>query len=491
MNRVFHKKTILVALLGISSISLFSCTSGSGSGESSSKDLRTYSFLVNYYDDINQKVGYDYVAYNQPSRVVRKIDSNPFYDYRPHKDVAPEAGKRLAFDSWQGNYDEIDPSLPPYSENKPAPAKGDVIDINHIKGPCSFYPTFKKEIISYKTRFYNGNELIKEGGAVFDEGKTHSWGEFVTLPETPSKVSRYGYKNDFLGYVFSENGENKTPFASLESASFYSGEGEPSKTTSFFDESGKMVSPASVAPGSFYEDCSSKDANGYYTLDLYGFDGEWNYLASLASDTPKISYYARYKEDEKIAYDIKVFRSYEEFENKANPIRVASASYATQIKFSEDKHTLIFTKDSDKTNIVLMDEDHLPMKTIRKWMGVFASDESVIEQYRGKLLSDEYYVFAPLNLFPISMDCKITLMDSLGEKKGSFPIAYGNKISINDSAKTVTVKDAEDSEKSIPWNDGGWKATYSEADISLPESLKGQELSLSDAIVGDIILQEK
>lgn len=490
MKRFFHKRITIVTLLIITSVSLCSCSDGSSSSEVSSDDLRTYSFVVDYYDDIHQKVGYDYVAYNEPSRVVRKIDSNPSYDYKPHNSVAPDAGVRYVFDSWKGNYGKINSSLPPYSEKKPVPDEGTPVDIHHIKGPCSLYATFKEETISYQTRFYNENQLMKEGDALYDENTNHSWGDFVTLPPEPSKVSRYGYKNDFLGYGFKANGKSVSPFRSLASASFYSGEGKPTEVASFTDVNGQITS-TSVAPGSFYEDRSTKDEQGYYTLDLYGFDGEWNFLASLASGNPKISYYANYADDKEMVYDVEIFRSYEDFKGKsANPIQTVGASFATQIGFSSDQRILTFTEDGVKTNVTLAESD-LPMKKIRKWMGVFADDESIIEQYRGKFLSDDNYVFAPVSLFPISADCTMTVLDSFGEEKGSLSIAYGNKFRIEEATKIIVAKDAEGNTNSlsIDWNDGEWKAYYSSSDVSLPDSMKGKELLLDDAVIGDIILQ--
>ncbi len=493
MKRKTKRKTAAVISLFALASALTSCNSGSnGSGEDSSVDGKTYSFVVSYFDDAGAQVGYDYVPYGKPSRSVRQLDNQPSYDYKPHSEFIAKAGKRMVFDSWVGQYQNVDTSLPPYSSSHPAPENGEEVSVNNIKGECSLKSVFIEEDIVYTTRFYSDGSIIKDGDVVYDDGVKHEWGSFPSLPATPSKGSSYGYKTDFLGYGFKSDGKSAKPFSSFDDAGFYYGFGEPNAVSSFVSSDGTAVSE--LPSGSLYEDISTKDESGYYTLDLYGYDGEWTKVGSMATLNPKINLYANFASPSKVDFDVNIYSSYKSYVDGDEPLATTSATFASSISFSEDFLSLSFKQNEESVDETIgIDASNLTFKNknIRKWMGKFSSDEGVSELYRGKLMPDDAYVLAPLSLFPISSDCSIAVKNNDGEVLTTLYVKYGSKITVNETDKKISATDSAGNEVTFSYASLGevdWELTYSEDDIALAEEFKGKAVSIEDAIIGDGVL---
>ncbi len=491
-RRLKGKTTTAVCLLALS-CAVSSCSGGSSDSDTSTPDGKTYSFIVSYFDDADEQVGYDYVPYGKPSRSVRKLDGKSSYDYKPHANIEAKAGIRKVFDVWEGKYENVDDTLPPYGEKHPAPTNGESVSINNIKGECSLKAVFKDETISYTTRFYSEGSIIKteDGSSPYDDGVKHSWGDFVLPPSTPYKESPYGYKSDFLGYGFKSDGKSSEPFFDFSDAGFYYGYGEPTAVSQYFSDGGIGVS--SVSPGSFYEDISTKDESGYYTFDLYGYDGEWTKLASMATLNPKINLYANFANPSKIDFDVGIYSSYDNYKAGGDPLEKTSATFASQISFSDDLLTLTFKQDQEsKDDVATVDKSKTGFKNIRKWMGVFSDELTVSDLYRGKSMPDEAYVFAPLSLFPISSDCSLVIEDASGKEVKKLDAKYGSKITIDEASKTIEATDSEGTSASYSYSSLGdvdWELTYSTSDIALLDQFKGKSVSIEDAILGDCYLR--
>lgn len=444
--------------------SLCSC-SGSSSDDSGTSDGKTYSFVVDYYDDAGIQVGYDYVPYGKPSRSVRKPAEKDAYDYKPHKsDLTITAGKRWVFSEWEGKYENVDATLPAYNNSEhPVPEIGETIDRNNIKADCSLKAEFVEEDITYTTRFYSEGSLIKDGDTAYDNNVKHAWGSFPAMPTEPSKKSNYGYQTDFLGYGFKSGGNSLKPFKSF--GEFYYGYGEPDSVEQFYLTDGTSVTE--VSSGSLYEDISTKGEDGYYTLDLYGYDGEWNYIGSMATLNQKVSLYANYSEPKKVDFPVEIYSSYDSKSSGAKPIATTTATFTHKMYFTEgdDYYTLTFKEEeksqdsgtedqgtqgqetqgsesqeeSSHSTSVNIDKSEISYNKIRKWMGFYSDDDSISDLYRGKPMPDDAYVFAPLSLFPISADCTVTIVDADGNKLcDPLVIKYGTKL-------TIATKDTSES----------------------------------------------
>ncbi len=515
-------KFVSSLLLGTLCFSLGSCGATSNGGDS-----KAYSFLVEFYDDASEnkeeckKIGYAYVAYGQPVTSIQPYEDQPRYDEKS-KQKPSKAGYRFksGFSNieWKGTYADIDTSLPAYdhgatSENssaKLAPNSGDKVDPKFIKGNCSLYANFVETPIQYRTRFYNSGSTIKgSDDKPFGYGKTYTLGNasdnFVSeFPENLTKVAKYGYINDFKGFGFKENCERPFGIGNTEKLTFSSGEGKPNDAT------------AGLVPGSFYEDIGTKDEKGYYTLDLYGFDGNWELLGSANSNKPiEISYYANFSDDYKRTYEIQVYNSYNDYLDPSKIVSSIWGDYSSKIAFSSDNKTVTSdTTHSDKNKTT-----SISGKNIRTWRGFYSEfvsydnsfgkvgkdgDEKVPELYANKMLfnsNDENIVSAPMKIFPVYSDCEVKIS---GVAK-SYNIAYGttitfngNEISFTDAeGKETTVSDLEFGIDNceIKYQTGGLN------DIVLPEGCKGENYSLlTDAskkgnttvpILGDIEISKK
>ncbi|GEM_PF-4204837 len=513
-------KLISSLLLGTLCFSLGSCGAASNSGDS-----KTYSFLVEFYDDASEnkeecnKVGYAYVAYGQPVTSVQPFEGQSRYDEKSKR--KPSTGKRFknGFSNikWEGAYADIDVSLPAYDHDsksednnaKLPPSSGDVVDPKFIKGNCALYANFIETPIEYRTRFYNVGSTIKgNDGKPFDYGNSYTLGNFVNdFPKNLKKDAKYGYQNDFKGFGFTD--ASPSPFgkdSADPSPKFSFGEGEPLGETT---------------PGSFYEDTEAKDENGHYTLDLWGYDGTWTKLGSANSNKPvEISYYANFTDDYKRTYEIQVYDSYDDYLNQTNSVSIWG-DYSSNISFSEDYKTVSsLTTHTDKLTSKKVSKEN---KNIRNWRGFYSDfvsydgsfghigkeetkDEAVPELYAGKLLfnsSDENIVSAPMKIFPVFSDCQV----KINGLTGTYDIAYGNAITFNGTK--ISFVDAEgkvttDLDIGFGINDCEIKYQNNSLNkIVLPEECKDDNYSLliegkdskllssSRPILGDIEINRK
>lgn len=498
---------------------------GSCGATSNSEDSKTYSFLVEFYDDSDEpkKVGYAYAAYGQKINSLLPFEGEARYDEKSKQ--CPTPGKRFKSGfgniDWHGTYSDIDTSLPIYDKqetnSKVAPAEGEEIDISFIKGNCSLYARFKEEPIQYRAVFHDSISTIEGNDDMpYDYGNIHEWGTFVSLPDKPEKASKYGYKNDYTGFGFHK--ASSSPFSSLTSAKFYYGNGNPSSLTSFsIDESTTTIY---AEPGSFYEDLSAIDENGHYTLDLYGFDGEWTKLGSATSSKlTEVHYYANFSSDYKRTYEVKVFNSYDDYANQSTSISLWG-DYLSDIVFDAEYQKITTTNHRSRDNETNLDGS----KKIRAWRGYYAKNviyedgegyslgkegnainEAVPEIYAGKPflnLETENAVMAPCSIFPIYSDCKIDIYDGTAALKETIDIAFGSTISFFDA--TISVVDAEGNSHScdLGYTIDECGASYKKGglnDIVLPSECKKENYRLNlstnplinEPVLGDIELRKK
>ena len=511
-------KLISPLLLGTLCFSLGSCGATSNGGDS-----KTYSFLVEFYDDASEnkeeceKVGYAYVAYGQPVTSIQPYEDKPRYDEKS-KQKPSKAGYRFksGFSNieWKGTYADIDASLPAYdhdanSENSNAklpPSSGDEVDPTFIKGNCSLYANFVETPIQYRTRFYNSGSTIKgNDDKPFGYGKTYTLGDasdnFVSeFPENLTKDAKYGYINNFKGFGFKENCETPFGIGNTGKLTFSFGEGKPTAKD--------------IMPGSIYEDIG-KDENGY-SLNLYGFDGNWELLGSANSNKPiEISYYANFSDDYKRTYEIQVYNSYEDYLDPSKTGSSIWGDYLSEITFTDENKTV----NSETIHFDKNKTTSISGKSIRTWRGFYSEfvsydnsfgkvgndgDEKVPELYANKMLfnsNDENIVSAPMKIFPVYSDCEVKIS---GVAK-SYNIAYGNTITFN--GEKISFTDAEGKETTVSDLEFGidnCEIKYQAGglnDIVLPEECKGENYSLltdtskkgntTVPVLGDIEISKK
>lgn len=234
-NQIMYKRrgiSVSLLLLPFLCLSLSACSS-------EKEDGKTYSFQVDYYNDIHEKVGFDYVAYGKASRSVRPISGSPSYDYISRSSLPFLPGTTRKFKEWKGVYLNNDPNLPAYqyqpneeSPKRVVPQEGDTANITNILGDCDFTATFVDAPIEFKTIFYNGQSSIKKNAEDLGEGESPSTpfgsdkiyrlfdlGGSVAVPNGVTKDVGYGYHSSFLGFGFS--GDASVPFLDFSNASLF------------------------------------------------------------------------------------------------------------------------------------------------------------------------------------------------------------------------------------------------------------------------------
>ncbi len=488
MKNRLNKKFFLLAL-PVLIPGLMSCSSSS----SDSDDGKTYAFEVDFYDDsvTPNLVGYDYVAYGQSSNTVRTYEGQTAYSYKSKKEESPNAGYYYSFSKWTGIYESVDTNLPAYKyKNHDAPEVGSSVDMTSIKGDCKVYANFEEKQIQFQILFFNGGISIKDNnGNPFGYGtKYNFFSESVAMPTNkPTKNVSYGYSSEFVGYSFKENALK--PFEDLSKSIFVYGDGDPSIKDSFESSNGN-ITLSSLPSGSLYEDRSSKDEDGNYTLDVYGYDGEWTKIGSANSDTAlTIKFYSNFTSNTPNSYQVNLFDS--KYVDTASYIGTLNSNYESHLVFSSDQKEISSVASDDSvldTKTVSLDEE------IRTWIGFYDNDTTTGFIYPGAIITKDFYNLANINLYPIFYDCQLKIESKKeGVDDGLFKVEYGSRFTIK--GLTASFQDHKGNEQEIDLSDYGYSENilepniaYSEVDISLPDLRKGAAFSTNDAILGDLII---
>lgn len=491
-NQIMRKRSgISISLLSLPflCLSLSACAAEKDDG-------KTYSFQVDFYNDVNEKVGYDYVAYGKASRSVRPLSEGTAYDYISRSSAPFAPGMTRKFKEWKGAYLDNDPNLPAYlyqpdseSPKRVVPTKGEEALLTNILGDCAFTATFSNAPIEFKTIFYNGHTSIKESKANLEEGESPSTpfahnkvyrlldlGSSISVPADVKKDVGYGYHSSFLGFGFSEGAS--LPFADFSNAKFLFGAGEPSSLTSYSSLTSTIVSSA-LASGSIYQDINAVDANGNHTTSLYGYDGEWHKF-DCSSETPTLKIHSIFSDSTANEYNV-ALRSDKYLDSSALGISKIG-HYGDEITFESSNKLIKFaSKDGASSTI---DVSGLITKGIRTWIAVYSSD---LEKYDGVVLdqlSNKIYLSADVSLYPVFYDCKVIFGDA------TYWIEFGTKIKEtkeSDSRYVYSFLDSSGTKTELV-SSTSLHASYRSDDLSLSNEKKGSSCLLTDAILGDIEL---
>lgn len=378
-NISMNAKTLfLTFVFALSASALVSC--GTDSSESGGSDKRTYTYTVNFYDDsaIPKQIGYAYVSEGEKA-VIHKMDGGTAYDYTSNSDVDPKYGTRDVFDCFKGTYDET-------KLNKRGETVTGEIDLNNILNDCDVYATFKNEPLTYKVAF-------KVGTSAYDketyEGKTFTWGAFADLPATdPTTDEEWGYDTSFKGYTFNDAGTDLITKSNISSAKFLHGEGTPVSST-LYDEDGNT---ATATTGSYYEDTTN--------MDFYAYSGTWTKIGNFKTTTsPKVTYLSKFNKT------LKQF-TVNFYSDSAKTILVGSAEldYASEVKFDNTAMTITGKKNGVDVSISFAS---FVTTAPNYWDGVYSSDESVPEKYRGQSITNHATsgqsipIAAPIDFWPV------------------------------------------------------------------------------------------
>lgn len=487
-NQIMHKnRGLAISLLSLPflCLSLTACSSEKDDG-------KTYSFQVNYYNDIHEKVGFDYVAYGKASRSVRPIADSPSYDYISRSSLPFSPGTIRKFKGWEGVYLNNDPSLPAYqyqpnedSPKRTVPQEGDEANLTNILGDCDFIATFANAPIEFKTIFYNGQSSIKKKAEELGVGENPSTsfgadkiyrlldlGGDIAVPSDITKDVGYGYHSSFLGFGFSDDAS--LPFLDFSSASFLYGSGEPSSLTDYSALRGSIAASL-LTSGSIYQDVNALDEKGNHVLSLYGYDGAWHELDCSLS-TPTIKLYSVFSSPSKNEYNVTLFSDKYADSSSLNVSMVGH--YGDEITFDASNKQLTVGSST-------VDTSEKITKDIRTWIAVYSS---AFEKYNGVSLdksnNNHIYLSADLSLYPVYYDCKV----KFGEETAW--IKFGNKITETKEGNTRYVYSFSDSkgERKEFVSVSSLHATYSNDDLSLSSERKGMSCLFTDAILGDIEL---
>lgn len=223
-------------ILPLAVLALVSC--GTGTEGSLGKGI----YKVQFFDDTPgdpQLVAYSYVVEGRDALdTIRYVGDNQ-YDYLSHSEKRPEVpGNYKVFDNWVGTY-SIDPSSSSLSSSSSSESSldGQPVDLTNVRADCDVYATFREE--SYSIVFSQsdrGETIRSESGDALTMSLSYGdpWDPEFLLDGTKEDYAPYGMEETFLGHSFGslvdalESGTDLKAIDSLlESATWHSGEGEP------------------------------------------------------------------------------------------------------------------------------------------------------------------------------------------------------------------------------------------------------------------------
>ncbi len=372
------KNALLIFAIALSSATLVGC--GNDSSDSDASDKRTYTYTVNFFDDsaTPKQIGYAYVAEGEKA-IIRKMDEGDAYDYVSKSGIAPKYGTRDIFDSFKGTYDET-------KLNRRGEKVTGEVDLNNIQNDCDVYATFKNEPLTYKVAFKVGNSAYEKETY---EGKTFTWGSFAALPESdPTIDAEWGYDTSFKGYSFNDSETDLITKANASSAQFLHGEGNPESVT-LYNEDGLTSSPTT---GSYYEDTAN--------MDFYVFSGTWSKVGNFSTTTsPKVTYLSKFNRNLK-QFAVNFYTD----SSKATLLATIELDYASDIKFDNQAMTISGKKEGVDFNF---DFSSYVSSAPAYWDGVYSSDSSVPEKYRGQAITNHATsgqsipIAAPIDFWPV------------------------------------------------------------------------------------------